>query len=74
MDVPCLAATIIAAGGESAIKVFQRLRCLTPFEGKTHAIVVDFIDPYKYLKSHSRKREKLYKSEPSFRITYKEVK
>jgi len=74
IDMPSLDATIIAAGGESAIKVFQRLRCLTPFEGKTHAIVVDFMDPYKYLKSHSKKREKLYKSEPSFRITYKEIK
>ena len=74
IDIPSLGATIIAAGGESAIKVFQRLRCLTPSPGKTHAIVVDFLDPYKYLRRHSKKREKLYRSEPSFRITYKEVK
>jgi hypothetical protein len=69
-----LDATIVAAGGESAIKVFQRLRCITPFENKSHAIIVDFLDPYKYLRRHSKKREKLYKSEPSFRITYKSVK
>jgi len=74
IDIPGLDATIIASGGESAIKVFQRLRCMTPAEGKNHAIVVDFMDPYKYLSRHSKKREKLYKSEPSFRITYKEVK
>ena len=74
IDIPSLGATIIASGGESAIKVFQRLRCLTPSPGKEHAIVVDFMDPYKYLSRHSKKRERLYKSEPSFRITYKEVK
>lgn len=73
IDVPSLDATIIASGGESAIKVFQRLRCMTPSEGKRHAIVVDFIDPYKYLHRHSKKRERLYKSESRFRITYKEV-
>lgn len=74
IDIPSLGATIIASGGESAIKVFQRLRCLTPSPGKDYAIVVDFMDPYKYLSRHSKKRERLYKSEPSFRITYKEVK
>ena len=47
---------------------------MTPHKNKNHAIVVDFMDPYKYLRRHSKKREKLYKSEPSFRITYKEVK
>jgi len=73
IDIPSLGATIIASGGESAIKVFQRLRCLTPAEGKEYAIVVDFLDPYKYLRRHSKKRERLYKSEASFRITYKEV-
>ena len=74
IDIPSLGATIIASGGESAIKVFQRLRCLTPYSGKNHAIVVDFLDPYKYLKKHAKKRERLYKSESSFRITYKEIK
>lgn len=74
IDIPSLDATIIAAGGESAIKVFQRLRCLTPFENKQHAIVVDFLDPYKYLRSHSKKRERLYRSEPSFKVVYKSAK
>ena len=49
---------------------FQRHRCLTPSENKKHAIVIDFMDPYKYLSSHSRKRAQLYKSEPSFIINY----
>ena len=73
VDIPSLDATIVAAGGKSAIKVFQRMRCMTPYPGKTHAIVVDFNDPYKYLSSHSKKREKLYKSEPSFVLNYKKV-
>jgi len=73
IDCPSLDATIIAAGGNSAIKVFQRLRCITPSPGKKSAIVVDFIDPYKYLQRHSKKREELYKSEPSFSIVYKKA-
>lgn len=73
IDIPSLDVTIVAAGGESAIKAFQRLRCMTPFEGKKHAIIIDFLDPYKYLKRHSNKRAKIYKSERSFRITYKAV-
>lgn len=74
VDIPSLDATIIASGGESAIKVFQRMRCMTPHDNKNYAIVVDFIDQYKYLNRHSRKREKLYRSEPSFRITYKDAR
>lgn len=72
VDLPSLDATIIAAGGESAIKVFQRLRCLTPYKQdgyeKKHSIIVDFIDSNKYLKTHSNKRKKLYLSEPSFKV------
>jgi len=71
VDIPSLDATIIAAGGKSAIKVFQRLRCMTPYPGKNHAIIVDFKDPYKYLRKHSKKREALYNSEDSFIINYK---
>lgn len=77
LDLPALDATIIASGGESAIKVFQRLRCLTPYtEGeytKKHAIVVDFLDPYKYLKRHSAKRKRLYKSEAAFKVVMRKA-
>ena len=73
VDIPSLDATIIAAGGESAIKAFQRMRCMTPYADKHHAIIVDFLDPYKYLRRHSNKRAKLYRGESSFRVTYKKV-
>jgi superfamily II DNA or RNA helicase len=77
VDAPSCDATIIASGGKSAIKVFQRLRCMTPFKKdgyeKKVAIVVDFDDPYKFLKAHSKKRLKLYKSEPSFKIVERDV-
>jgi len=77
IDIPSLDAVIIAAGGKSAIKIFQRLRNLTTYknpktgEEKKNAIVVDFLDPWKYLKTHSNKRKKLYKSEESFKIVIK---
>lgn len=79
VDLPNLDANIIASGGESAIKVFQRLRCMTAFgkgtkNEKKHAIVVDFLDPCKYLKRHSRKRKRLYLSEPSFRVVVRDGK
>jgi len=77
VDIPNLDAVVIAAGGKSAIKVFQRLRCMTPYktaaEEKKSAIVVDFIDNYKYLRAHSFKRRRLYKSEPSFKIVEKDA-
>jgi superfamily II DNA or RNA helicase len=78
LDIQNLDAVVIASGGKSAIKAFQRLRCMTPYktetEEKTAAIVVDFIDPYKYLKTHSNKRKRLYKTEPLFKIVVKDVK
>lgn len=73
LDLPILSATIIAAGGDSGIKAFQRLRCLTPHESKTEALVVDFYDPYKHLQKHSRKRLNLYKDEPSFTVIEKKA-
>ena len=78
IDSPSLDAVVIAAGGKSAIKVFQRLRCLTPYktetEEKKSAIVVDFIDNFRYLKSHSNKRKRLYLSEPLFKVIIKDAR
>jgi superfamily II DNA or RNA helicase len=72
LDIQNLDAVIIASGGESAIKAFQRMRCMTPYPGKKSAIIVDFLDPYKYLKRHSSKRMHLYRTEPLFRVVIKE--
>lgn len=78
LDIPSLDAVIIAAGGKSAILIFQRLRCLTPYktdtEEKKHAIVVDFLDANKYLRAHSNKRKRLYKSEELFKVVEKDAR
>lgn len=75
LDLPSLDATIIAAGGKSAIDVLQRLRCMTSYtdsrtkRSKKVALVVDFLDPWSYLATHSRKRRRLYEEEPAFDVT-----
>lgn len=66
VNLPSLDAVVIAEGGKSSIATFQRLRCLTPYEGKKEATVVDFYDHVKFLDTHSRRRLALYKSEPEF--------
>lgn len=73
IDLASLDAVIIAAGGQSSIDVFQRMRSLTPFEGKEKGFVIDFYDRNKYLVKHSRKRLDHYMSEEMFNIYYKKV-
>jgi superfamily II DNA or RNA helicase len=47
----------------------QRIgRVIRSNEGKKNAIVVDFYDNCKYLRSHSEARLKIYKTEPAFKI------
>ena len=53
----------------SPTRALQRIgRILRLFEGKTDAIAVDFMDNCQYLQAHSKKREKIYKSEDEFII------
>jgi len=60
---------ILAGSGKSSSRALQRIgRILRPYPGKKDAIVVDFLDRCKYLESHSKKREKIYKSEEEFII------
>lgn len=66
VDIPTLDSVIVAAGDQSAIKVLQRMRCMTPAPGKTHGHVVDFLDQAKYLKDHSKKRLRTLQREPAF--------
>jgi superfamily II DNA or RNA helicase len=68
LDLPSLDSTIIATGGKSSTKVFQRLRCLTACEGKDKAYVFDFFDDARYLKQHSKLRLGMYQAEPSFEV------
>jgi len=69
IDVRSLDTLILAGSGKSSTRALQRVgRVLRSFPGKTGAIVVDFKDNCKYLLSHSRKREKIYRTEPEFDI------
>lgn len=69
LDIKRLAGLILAGGGKSSTRALQRIgRVLRPYEGKTHALVVDFYDEAKYLRDHAEKRIEMYKTEPKFEI------
>jgi superfamily II DNA or RNA helicase len=69
LDVPSLDAVILAGGGKSATRTYQRIgRTLRPAPGKTHARVLDFFDDLPYLRQHSQARLNLYRQEPCFQI------
>lgn len=69
LDVPTLGAVILAGGGKSATKAYQRIgRALRPAPGKEKALVIDFFDRVPYLDEHSMARLDLYRHEPAFEI------
>lgn len=72
LDIPSLDAVILAGGGKSATKAYQRIgRALRPWPGKSEALVLDFFDPVQYLDEHSLARLALYRAEPGFEVTAK---
>ncbi|NJO65375.1 MAG: hypothetical protein HC836_46965 [Richelia sp. RM2_1_2] len=71
VDVRPLNTLILAGSGKSSTRALQRVgRVLRKCEltNKKSALVVDFRDYCKHLKSHSDKREKIYRTEPLFII------
>jgi len=74
IDIPALDSAIMAGGGKSLIRSLQRVgRTLRPYPSaenneKKEAIIVDFYDRIRYLTGHSRKRMKIYESEPRFQV------
>lgn len=69
LDIKRLAGLIMAGGGKSSTRALQRVgRVLRPFEGKTHALIIDFDDEALYLRSHSQKRKEIFETEPRFTI------
>ena len=69
IDLPTLDALVLAGSGKSSTRALQRIgRVIRGSDGKTDAIVVDFIDYAPYLYEHSKKRWTIYKSEPAFQI------
>ena len=74
LDISSLDVLILAGGGKSSTRAFQRigrvLRLHTDPDGikKERAIVFDFIDYTPMLRRHSRIREKLYREEEEWEI------
>jgi len=69
LDIPILDAVILAGGGKSKIKAFQRVgRALRPFKGKLKAYIIEFMDNAQHLLNHSKKRLEVYQTEEEFNI------
>lgn len=70
LDVPTLDAVILAGGGKSATRLYQRIgRALRPAPGKRCARVLDFMDDLPYFRQHSEARLALYRQEPCFELS-----
>jgi superfamily II DNA or RNA helicase len=69
VDIPSLSALVLAGGGKSSIRTLQRVgRVIRKSAGKKYSAIVDFYDDIRYLKSHTKIRYKIYKSEDGFRL------
>jgi superfamily II DNA or RNA helicase len=74
LNCPPISAVILAGGGKSATKAFQRVgRALRMFEyangvKKEKAVIVDFYDQGRFFKKHAERRMELFKKEPAFII------
>lgn len=61
VNIPSLDCIINAIGNESEITVLQAIgRGLRTSEGKEEILIIDFLDPYKYLAEHTIARLKIY--------------
>lgn len=68
VDIPAVSAVILAGGGKSSIKQYQRIgRGMRPKPGDNSVYIVDFIDlTNKHLARHSLERFKTIRDEPAF--------
>ena len=69
IDIPELEMVINAEGMRSKKAVIQRMRNLTPSEGKEMAVFIDFLDyTNEYLAEHSAERVSMYRSTRGFKL------
>lgn len=69
VDLPSLTALVLAGSGKSSVRAIQRIgRVIRPFPNKKEAIIIDFNDQAKYLKNHSKERQRIYNSEVGFEV------
>jgi superfamily II DNA or RNA helicase len=71
LDIPSLDSVILAGGGKSATKAYQRIgRALRPSPGKDRALIFDYLDSPVYLDEHGEARLQLYRGEPEFEVSF----
>jgi len=69
VDIPEIECVINAEGGKDIKATVQKMRNLTPHEGKKRAVFIDFMDfTNSYFAKHSAERLAVYRSESEFRI------
>ena len=69
VDIPAIEGVVNAAGGKSKIAAVQQFRNLTPSDGKSHAVLADFMDMHNpTLAKHSLERLKVYRSHEMFEV------
>jgi superfamily II DNA or RNA helicase len=69
IDIPEIECVINAEGGRDVKAAIQRMRNMTPAEGKAKAVFVDFMDMTNpYFAKHSAERLATYRSEHAFMI------
>lgn len=69
IDCPCLDVVLMAGGGASSTRVYQRIgRTLRLNGAKDKALVVYFEHDAKHLEKHAKKAKKIMKEEPEFKI------
>jgi len=69
VDIPDVAAVVMAAGGKSSIKTIQNLgRGIRTAEGKTDLMVYDYADEGLFVQDHAEERLKTYARESAFKI------
>jgi len=67
LDVRCLGSVLVAGGGKSITRVYQRVgRALRPFPNKKRAIIFLFHHQCKYLHAHGQRVRSMLKEEPEF--------
>lgn len=74
VDLPSVEVAINAEGGKDIKSTIQKMRNLTPKEGKKKAIYIDFMDMMNpYFAKHSLERLRVYRSEKAFKIKIQRV-
>lgn len=69
IDIPEIECVINAEGGRDIKTTVQRMRNLTPNEGKKDAVFIDFLDmTNSYFAKHSKERLEVYRSESAFQV------